>query len=45
MSALDTRSYLDRTVVPVLLQGLNVIAKERRTSKPYRSPCSLSDEA
>ncbi|CAH8474096.1 unnamed protein product [Heterobilharzia americana] len=25
----DTRAYLDRTVVPVLLKGLNMIAKER----------------
>ena len=26
---LDTRPYLDRTVVPVLMQGLSYIAKER----------------
>ena len=26
---LDTRPYLDRTVVPVLMQALTVIAKER----------------
>nr|CDS30677.1 protein dpy 30 [Hymenolepis microstoma] len=26
---LDTRPYLDRTVVPVLMEGLAVIAKER----------------
>ncbi|VDD81691.1 unnamed protein product [Mesocestoides corti] len=26
---LDTRPYLDRTVVPVLMQGLTLIAKER----------------
>ncbi|CAH8454731.1 unnamed protein product [Schistosoma rodhaini] len=25
----DTRAYLDKTVVPVLLKGLNMIAKER----------------
>ncbi|CAI2724681.1 unnamed protein product [Schistosoma spindalis] len=25
----DTRVYLDKTVVPVLLKGLNMIAKER----------------
>nr|VZI12268.1 unnamed protein product [Spirometra erinaceieuropaei] len=26
---LDTRPYLDRTVVPVLMQGLSFLAKER----------------
>ena len=26
---LDTRPYLDRTVVPILMQALTVIAKER----------------
>ncbi len=26
---LDTRFYLDRTVVPLLMQGLSIIAKER----------------
>ncbi|VDP36277.1 unnamed protein product [Echinostoma caproni] len=25
----DTRAYLDQTVVPVLLKGLNMLAKER----------------
>lgn len=27
--SLDTRSYLDRTVVPILLDGMAVVAKER----------------
>ncbi|XP_015259979.1 protein dpy-30 homolog isoform X2 [Cyprinodon tularosa] len=31
--ALPTRAYLDQTVVPILLQGLAVLAKER-PSKP-----------
>ncbi|XP_028311339.1 protein dpy-30 homolog isoform X2 [Gouania willdenowi] len=29
LQALPTRAYLDQTVVPVLLQGLSVLAKER----------------
>jgi len=29
LSALPTRAYLDKTVVPVLLQGMSVLAKER----------------
>jgi len=29
VTALPTRQYLDQTVVPILLQALNVIAKER----------------
>lgn len=28
-NALPTRQYLDQTVVPILLQGLSVLAKER----------------
>ncbi|KAM8841971.1 protein dpy-30 homolog isoform 1-T1 [Synchiropus picturatus] len=29
LQALPTRAYLDQTVVPVLLQGLSLLAKER----------------
>ncbi|KAK5637965.1 hypothetical protein RI129_012260 [Pyrocoelia pectoralis] len=29
LSSLPTRQYLDQTVVPILLQGLSHIAKER----------------
>ncbi|XP_068607561.1 protein dpy-30 homolog [Brachionichthys hirsutus] len=29
LQALPTRAYLDQTVVPVLLQGLSVLAKDR----------------
>ncbi|XP_064602266.1 protein dpy-30 homolog isoform X2 [Liolophura sinensis] len=29
LQSLPTRAYLDQTVVPVLLQGMSVLAKER----------------
>ncbi|KAK2156846.1 hypothetical protein LSH36_204g10055 [Paralvinella palmiformis] len=29
LQSLPTRAYLDRTVVPILLQGMSVLAKER----------------
>ncbi|KAF5895665.1 protein dpy-30 isoform X1, partial [Clarias magur] len=29
LQTLPTRAYLDQTVVPILLQGLSVLAKER----------------
>lgn len=29
LAALPTRQYLDQTVVPILLQGLSYLAKER----------------
>ncbi|KAE8601741.1 hypothetical protein XENTR_v10013778 [Xenopus tropicalis] len=29
LQGLPTRAYLDQTVVPILLQGLSVLAKER----------------
>ncbi|XP_019967974.1 protein dpy-30 homolog [Paralichthys olivaceus] len=29
LQALPTRAYLDQTVVPILLQGLSVLSKER----------------
>ncbi|XP_042189590.1 protein dpy-30 homolog isoform X1 [Callorhinchus milii] len=29
LQSLPTRAYLDQTVVPILLQGLSVLAKER----------------
>lgn len=29
LNALPTRQYLDQTVVPILLQGLSALAKER----------------
>lgn len=31
LSTLPTRQYLDQTVVPILLQGLSFLAKERPT--------------
>ncbi|XP_061626972.1 protein dpy-30 homolog isoform X2 [Phyllopteryx taeniolatus] len=39
LQALPTRAYLDQTVVPILLQGLAVLAKERSevTSRHDRS--------
>lgn len=33
LQALPTRAYLDQTVVPILLQGLSVLAKDRYTHK------------
>ncbi|TRZ18107.1 hypothetical protein HGM15179_009015 [Zosterops borbonicus] len=36
LQSLPTRAYLDQTVVPILLQGLAVLAKERHI-------CSLPD--
>ncbi|XP_053556873.1 protein dpy-30 homolog [Bombina bombina] len=32
LQALPTRAYLDQTVVPILLQGLSVLTKERPTN-------------
>lgn len=32
LQTLPTRAYLDQTVVPILLQGLSVLAKERSAS-------------
>ncbi|XP_045768723.1 protein dpy-30 homolog [Maniola jurtina] len=32
LNALPTRQYLDQTVVPILLQGLSALAKERPPS-------------
>ena len=29
LASLPTRAYLDQTVVPILLQGMSVLAKER----------------
>ena len=29
LQAMPTRTYLDETIVPILLQGLGVLAKER----------------
>ncbi|KAI0228523.1 Dpy-30-like protein [Lamellibrachia satsuma] len=29
LQSLPTRAYLDQTVVPILLQGMSVLAKER----------------
>lgn len=34
LQALPTRAYLDQTVVPILLQGLSVLAKERCVTPP-----------
>ncbi|XP_036290737.1 protein dpy-30 homolog isoform X1 [Pipistrellus kuhlii] len=33
LQSLPTRAYLDQTVVPILLQGLAVLAKERMSPK------------
>ena len=37
LQTLPTRAYLDQTVVPILLQGLSVLAKER-----YAASCLLA---
>ena len=29
LASLPTRAYLDQTIVPILLQGMSVLAKER----------------
>lgn len=34
LQALPTRAYLDQTVVPILLQGLSVLAKDRCAASP-----------
>lgn len=34
LQTLPTRAYLDQTVVPILLQGLSVLAKERYVEEP-----------
>lgn len=36
LQALPTRAYLDQTVVPILLQGLSVLAKDRSELRPGR---------
>ena len=33
LQSLPTRSYLDQTVVPILLQGLSTLSKERLVKK------------
>ena len=33
LQSLPTRAYLDQTVVPILLQGMSVLAKERYFDK------------
>ena len=33
LQSLPTRAYLDQTVVPILMQGLSALAKERSVSK------------
>lgn len=38
LQALPTRAYLDQTVVPILLQGLSVLAKERWVLRPGTEP-------
>lgn len=40
LQTLPTRAYLDQTVVPILLQGLSVLAKERCVSShsPFSTP-------
>lgn len=35
LQTLPTRAYLDQTVVPILLQGLSVLAKERCVSAQH----------
>ena len=32
LQSLPTRAYLDQTVVPILLQGMSVLSKERSVS-------------
>lgn len=36
LQALPTRAYLDQTVVPILLQGLSVLAKDRSARRRHR---------
>lgn len=36
LQTLPTRAYLDQTVVPILLQGLSVLAKERYVERATR---------
>lgn len=45
LQALPTRAYLDQTVVPILLQGLSVLAKDRWVVRPgpARVPAGLID--
>ncbi len=33
LQSLPTRAYLDQTVVPILMQGMSVLAKERYVRK------------
>lgn len=33
LSSLPTRQYLDQTVVPILIQGLTTLSKERLITK------------
>uniref|UniRef100_A0A3Q3X7A7 Dpy-30 histone methyltransferase complex regulatory subunit n=1 Tax=Mola mola TaxID=94237 RepID=A0A3Q3X7A7_MOLML len=40
LQALPTRAYLDQTVVPILLQGLSVLAKDR-SEPPELVSCVL----
>ncbi|XP_015671984.1 protein dpy-30 homolog isoform X1 [Protobothrops mucrosquamatus] len=40
LQSLPTRAYLDQTVVPILLQGLAVLAKERSFSILSGNTCS-----
>lgn len=42
LQSLPTRAYLDQTVVPVLLQGMSVLAKERWETGPYCWICDRS---
>lgn len=39
LQALPTRAYLDQTVVPILLQGLSVLAKERSVTARNPTMC------
>lgn len=37
LQSLPTRQYLDQTVVPILLQALSTLAKERYTVHDYNN--------
>uniref|UniRef100_A0A6Q2X780 Protein dpy-30 homolog n=1 Tax=Esox lucius TaxID=8010 RepID=A0A6Q2X780_ESOLU len=45
LQSLPTRAYLDQTVVPILLQGLSVLAKERPTGQVQNSAFLLKNKS
>ncbi|KAJ7398360.1 Protein MEMO1 like protein [Pitangus sulphuratus] len=45
LQSLPTRAYLDQTVVPILLQGLAVLAKERREKNYTQEKKEVNEES